>query len=417
MDDNDRSIVTFVSLSHMMVHTYEFAVPILMTVWLLEFSVTAATLGAVVTVGYFLFGVGALPAGMLVDRFGSRPLIFACLIGMALSFLLLGIASNVYVVALALGLWGIAASVHHPAGLTLISKGVSDPGWAYAYHGMAGNVGIAFGPLATALLLLAFDWRLVAALLVVPTVITIGIGLTLSFDETAQVTATDGGGTQSKGEITPSSFVSDTRLLATVGFLTVFAIVMFNGLYYRGVLTFLPDMLGGFLADLDIHLDLFDPDSPYAEEFDLAQYVYVGLLMIGILGQYIGGILTSRIPTERGLVIALGALTILGITYVPAATAGFGPLLVVSALLGVFLFAMQPLTQATIAAYSPAEARGLSFGWTFLAIFGIGSLGATIAGFVLTYASANVLFLVLACFAGTGCLLALSLVVRNRAGE
>ncbi|WP_255167230.1 MFS transporter [Natrononativus amylolyticus] len=414
MNDNDRAIVTFVSLSHMMVHTYELSIPILMTIWLLEFSVTAATLGAVVTVGYFLFGVGALPGGVLVDRFGSRPLIFACLIGMTLSFLALGFSPNVYAIALSLGMWGIAASVYHPAGLTLISKGVGGEGRgrAYAYHGMAGNLGIALGPLATALLLLAFDWRLVVAILVVPTVLTILVGLTLSFDETAAVDP-DAEGVDSKGEITPASFVSDTRLLLTAGFVTVFAIVMFNGLYYRGVLTFLPDMLGNFLAALEVELEVFAEDSPFAEEFDLAQYVYVGLLMVGILGQYVGGLLTDRIPTERGLVIALGALAVLGLTYVPAATAGFGPLLVVSALLGIFLFAMQPLTQATIASYSPPEARGLSFGWTFLAIFGIGALGASVAGVVLTYASATALFLVLAGFATTGCLLALTLTIRE----
>jgi MFS family permease len=412
MNSNERRIVSFASLSHMMVHTYELSIPILMTVWLLEFSITAATLGVVVTVGYFLFGVGALPGGMLVDRFGSRPIILVCLAGMVVSFLLLGVAPNVVGIAVALGVWGIAASLYHPAGLTMISKGVREPGWALAYHGMAGNVGIAFGPLATALLLLAFDWRFVATVLVLPTLATIVVGLLFSFDETAAIEDASEG-RDSKGQISPASLLSDTRLLLSVGFVTVFAIVMFNGLYYRGVLTFLPEMLGDFLAALEVDADFFGEDSPFAEEFDLAQYVYVGLLTVGIAGQYVGGFLTERLPTERGLTIALGTLAILGIAYVPVATAGFVPLLVISALLGVFMFAMQPLSQATIAAYSPPEARGLSFGWTFLAIFGIGALGAAVAGVVLTYASETALFLVLAAFAGAGCLLALSLVIRE----
>lgn len=202
-------------------------------------------------------------------------------------------------------------------------------------------------------------------------------------------------------------------MLLTAGFLGVFAVVMFHGLYYRGVLTFLPDMLGTFLDALDVQLDVFDEDSPFAEEFDLAQYVYVGLLIIGIFGQYVGGFLANRMATERGLVIAFSVLAALAFLFVPAATTGFGPLLAVSALLGVFVFAMQPLTQATIAAYSPVEARGLSFGWTFLASFDIGALGAAVAGVVLTYASETALFIVLASFAVVGSLLALSLVVRS----
>jgi MFS family permease len=201
--------------------------------------------------------------------------------------------------------------------------------------------------------------------------------------------------------------------LLTTGFLGVFAVVMFHGLYYRGVLTFLPDMLGTFLDALDVQLEVFATDSPISEEFDLAQYVYVGLLVVGIFGQYVGGFVANRMQTERGLVVVFSMLALLALSFVPAATAGFGPLLVVSALLGVFVFAMQPLTQATIAAYSPVEARGLSFGWTFLAIFGIGALGASVAGVVLTYASEPALFLILAAFAAAGSLLSLSLVMRS----
>lgn len=63
---------------------------------------------------------------------------------------------------------------------------------------------------------------------------------------------------------------------------------------------------------------------------------------------------------------------------------------------------MQPLTQATIAKYSRPESRGLSFGYTYLAIFGIGALGAAIVGTVLTYTSVSTMFLVLAGFAATG---------------
>ena len=95
---------------HGLVHTYELAVPILLTVWLVEFGVTSATLGTVVAVGYGLFGVGALPAGILVDRFGSRVLIVACTLGMGLSFLLLAVLPGVAGITVALACWGIAAT-------------------------------------------------------------------------------------------------------------------------------------------------------------------------------------------------------------------------------------------------------------------------------------------------------------------
>ncbi len=400
-------------VGHAMVHTYELSIPILMTIWLLEFSTTTAVLGAVVAIGYGLFGIGALPGGLLVDRFGSRVLISACLAGMGLSFLALSLAPNIVGVAVALSLWGATASVYHPAGLTLISNGVEERGRGFAYHGMAGNVGIAGGPLLTAVLLLAFDWRIVAIILAIPALIAAIVGLTITFDPTAAVELTDGE-RERRPPSSPGEFIDETRRLFTIGFLLVFVIVSFNGLYYRGVLTFLPDLLGDFLTAAigDVQPGIFDPDSPLAEEFDLAQYLYAGLLLVGIGGQYLGGRLTDLIEPERGLIIMLTSLTIIGLLFVPAAGTGLWGLLGISLILGFALFAMQPLTQATIARYSMPESRGLSFGYTYLAIFGIGALGAAIVGTVLTYGSASLVFIVLAGCAVSGALFAIVLVTR-----
>ena len=413
MDGNDRSIVGFVMAGHATVHTYELSIPILMTVWLVEFPVTTAELGLAVAVGYGLFGVGALPGGLLVDRYGSRALVSACLAGMALSFLLLGLAPGVVGIAAALGLWGAAASVYHPAGLTLISNGVEARGRGFAYHGMAGNAGIAGGPLVTALLLLAFDWRAVTAVLAVPALFFAVVGFRTEFDPTAAVNLAGG-----EDRSTPDSvagFVGETRRLFTVGFLLVFAVVSLNGLYYRGVLTFLPELLGEFFAVGD-PAPFLGPDSPVAEEFDLAQYLYAGLLTVGIGGQYLGGRLTDAVEPDRGLVGMLAALTVVALTFVPAAAAGVAGLLAVSVALGVVLFGVQPLSQATIAKYSRPEARGLSFGYTYLAIFGVGALGAAIAGAVLAYAPPPAMFAVLASFSAAGGLLAALLASGRLAG-
>ena len=399
MDDNDRSIVGFVMAGHAMVHIYELSIPILMTVWLLEFSTTSAVLGTAVAVGYALFGVGALPGGLLVDRFGSRRLISLCLAGMGVSFLTLSIAPNVVGITVAIAIWGAAASVYHPAGLTLISNGVRERGRGFAYHGMAGNVGIAAGPLLTALLLLVFEWQTVVVILAVPALVAAVAGLSIEFNPTAAVEMTDGGH-ERRPPSSLSEFFAETRELFTVGFALVFVIVAFNGLYYRGVVTFLPELLGDFLTATigDTRLGLFDPNSPLAEEFDLAQYLYVALLMVGIGGQYLGGRLTERIEPDRGMLLMLVCLTTFALLFVPAAETGLWGLLAVSFLLGFALFAMQPLSQATIAKYSLAGSRGLSFGYTYLAIFGGGALGAGIIGTVLTYGSTALLFVVLAGF-------------------
>ncbi|GAA0239314.1 hypothetical protein GCM10009000_063600 [Halobacterium noricense] len=64
-----------------------------------------------------------------------------------------------------------------------------------------------------------------------------------------------------------------------------------------------------------------------------------------------------------------------------------------------FLFGEQPLMQATVADYSSSDTRGLSYGYTYVGVFGVGALGATIAGYILTKASFSWLFVVLAVLA------------------
>jgi len=420
MNANDRAITGFAMAGHAMVHTYELAVPILLTVWLVEFSVTSATLGTVVAVGYGLFGVGALPGGVLVDRFGSRRLIVACLFGMGSAFILLGLLPGVAGIAVALAVWGLAASVYHPAGLTLISKGAEERGAAFAYHGMAANVGIAGGPFLTALLLVIVEWRLAVVLLAIPAFIAGAVGLTVTFDETAAVDddatagedesgerAVDAGKDDASDTATASdvdslaSFVTASRGLFTTGFLTVFVLVLFNGLYYRGMVTFLPEVLSDVLDPL-LAVDpaaAIGPvaDSPAASEFDLSKYLYAGLLAVGVAGQYVGGKLTDAIEPERGLAGMLTLLVAIALLFVPA-SGSLPTLLAISVALGFALFGLQPLSQATIAKYSPPAYRGLSFGFTYLAIFGIGALGASLAGAALTYGSQTTLFVMLAGF-------------------
>ena len=103
------------------------------------------------------------------------------------------------------------------------------------------------------------------------------------------------------------------------------------------------------------------------------------------------------------------ALALIAALYWPAANAGLAPLLAISALLGFFLFVVQPLYQATVAEYSPAEARGLSYGFTYLGVFGVGALGAALTGAVLDLFSEAVMFGVLAALAALGALLAVQL--------
>ena len=409
---NDRAITALVMLAHGLVHTYEMAVPIFVVIWLTEFDlinlgvaqfdVTTATVGVIVTLGYGLFGAGALPGGIVVDRIGSRRLITGCLLGMGGSYILLGLAPSMVVIALALVLWGLSASVYHPAGLSLISKGVEQRGTGLAYHGVAGNLGIGLGPLVAAVLLLVAEWRTVALVLGIPALLAALYASRASFDETAAVTAaTDGGSKASSGLDSLGEFLTESKHLLAGSFLLVFVVVMCSGLYYRGVLTFLPELLRTLPGFEPIPIETLLPPSVLSalgieagtgQTLKPQDYFYAGLLLIGVFGQFAGGKLSDRIPVEYGIAGSFLLLAVLAVLFVPVSAMGLGPLAVLGALLGIALFVVQPMYQASVAEYTPAGTRGLSYGFTYLGVFGVGALGGGLAGSILAFANATTLF-------------------------
>ncbi|MFB6157096.1 MAG: MFS transporter [Haloferacaceae archaeon] len=419
MNRDERAAVGLAMAAHAMVHTYELTIPLFLTVWLVEFAtvdlgvvsfgVNAATLGLVVTAGYGLFGLGALPGGLLVDRVGSTRLIAGSLFGMGGAFLALWLAPGMASVAVALLVWGAAASVYHPAGLTLLSTAVDERGAAFAYHGMAGNAGIALGPLCAAVLLLVVGWRTVALALAVPALVAGVYAVRTDVD----------GGAPAVGERTAAGslamFRHDARRLFAGGFVLVLALVMSSGLYYRGVLTFLPEMLAELPGYGPVALSSVVPGVEGDRTLHPARYFYAALLMVGVGGQYVGGKLTDRIPVEYGLVAVFGGLAAVAAAFPLAAAAGGAPLLALGGLLGFVLFAAQPFYQATVAEYTPTDVRGLSYGFTYLGVFGVGAAGGAIAGTVLTYARRGTLFAVLAGFALVGLSLGVTLLRRREA--
>ncbi len=390
---NDRAIARFTMMGHGLVHWFETAIPIFLVVWLAQLEVSVVLIGFVVALGYAPFGLGALPAGILADRFGPKRLVLVCVAGMSLGFVVIALRPSIWTIAIGLMIWGVAASLYHPAGLSLISTGVDSRGTVFAWHGMAGNFGIALGPFAAAVLLIGFDWQFVAAALALPGIVALAYGMKADFDPAAGVETSIN---PSSNALSWSEFLADTRVLFASTFGFVFLIVTFEGLFYRGILTYLPEILHGLpaLATVTVGAELAGIQP--------SDFIYVGLLVIGMAGQFAGGKATERIDCEIGLVGIFLILAAFALVFLPAASLGIGPLLILCALIGFFLFAIQPFYQEAVAVHTPPEGRGLSYGYTYLGEFGLGSASVAVGGLVLGSFTVAAFFFLLSIFAVIG---------------
>ncbi|QKY17342.1 MFS transporter [Halorubrum sp. CBA1229] len=390
MNANDRSLVRFTSLAHGMFHTYELSIPLFVGLWMAEFDVSAAVIGTVIGAGYAFIGLGAPVSGVLSDRFSSRRLILASIGGMGIGFGIVALSRGLVSLAAAVLIWGCFASVYHPAGLSLISRTADARGTVFAYHGVGGNVGTAFGPLLTALLLMFVDWRLAAGALAAVALLVGLAGTRIEFEIGA---AEDAGETGSIADELRKT-ARDSRTLFATAFAVALVGVLLYGMYYRGLLTFLPDVLA---------------ESPALRPFQLldqtvqpAQYVYTALLTVGIGGQYVGGRLTDRVSSTTAFFGFFAVLAGLAAAFPFVRGLGTVPLVGICLLLGFFVYGTAPVYQVVVADNADEAVQGLSYGFTYLAMFGVGALGASLAGFVLTHATSAVLFFLLAGIAGLG---------------
>jgi len=358
MNTAERRLIAYAASAHGLVHIMELTYPAVLSRIEDDFGIRAVVSGGVATVFGWAFGSSAIPAGFLTDRLGSRRVLLYAFVGAAVAAVLVGLSPNEWVLAATLAALGLCIGLYHPAGLSLMAQGVRQRGLALGFHGLAGNLGQAMAPAIAVGLAIAVDWRvafffvaglaaLMALVLSVTTLPVQGEKEVVSVESETPV-----------GHHTEQPEARRNHLL--VPLVLVYVAFVLSGTVYRGAITFLPRHLEDFV-DKDLG----------------AVFVTVALLM-GAVGQLVGGALSQRVRLERlapvlGL-LAIPALVLTGV--------GSGALLVVVAAAFVFFyFAAQPIYTGLIADYAPAGAIGRSYGVSFFAGFGIGGSGGVIAGY------------------------------------
>ncbi len=370
MRREDRRVVAVLGFLHGVVHANILSIPVFLLAWKTEFGVDDVTLGLLAAAGYGFYGLGAVPFGFLADRGTPARLLLLCAGGIAVSMLGVAASPSIPLLAVSLGALGLFSGIYHPTGLSIISRAVAEQGRGMGWHGMGGSLGIAAGPAYVgAALAVGWSWRPVAGLLVIPGLAALAL---LAFSRLPAESST----------AVPDSSRPHVGLLSRA-FAFIVLVYMFAGFAYQGGLTFLPRFVG-------------------AEFFALA-------LALGAIGQVLSGRLVERRQPERilfPLSVAAASLLVL-LAILPPGSAFIAAALV----FGFLLFSLEPLQNTLVTGEVPRSLRGLAFGFTFLSVFGIGSLGAALAGWLLARNATAILFLVLGgCLAASG---AFSLGVRR----
>ncbi len=139
-----------------------------------EWGLSYAELIPYATPGFVAFGVCALFAGWIADKWSREGMMVVFFVGIGSSAVLTSLASEPLQIALGLLLVGIFAAIYHPVGLAMVVHGRKKTGVPLAINGIFGNMGVACAALFTGVLVDIWGWR---SAFVVPGTISIAVGV------------------------------------------------------------------------------------------------------------------------------------------------------------------------------------------------------------------------------------------------
>ena len=340
-------------VAHGASHAFVLVLPAVLVPLRAEFDASFTTLGTVATVSSMLYGLGALPAGLLADRVGAPVLLRVFAAGSALCCGLAAVAPGIWWLAAALALLGAAGALYHPSGLAEVTLNAPGGGREIGIHGGFGNGGTALAPLVAGAMAAAWTWRASYGLAALAAaVLLVALARQVPLDRQLPPQTQAGPGSVGRAA------------LAVVMFLAVA-----EGVVFQGFVTFLP----AFLAEVG-----GVGQAAAAKGGVLAAAV----LLLGVPGQVLGGRLAGAAP--RRLAVRYACL------YAGAVLAGLsvraaGPTVLGVALAGLFSLLIclgQPITNQLVARSTRAGRRGAAYGTYFTLSFGVGALAGSAGGIV-----------------------------------
>ncbi len=139
-----------------------------------EWGLGYADLLKYATPGFLAFGLFALPAGWIADKWSREGMMSVFFIGIGVSSIATAFARTPFEIGLGLFVVGVFAAIYHPVGLAIVVAKWKNTGMRIAVNGVFGNLGVASAALITGYFIDHGGWRIA---FIVPGIVSIAIGI------------------------------------------------------------------------------------------------------------------------------------------------------------------------------------------------------------------------------------------------
>jgi len=282
-DASRRRSIAFLNWAHALDHFVLLIYPTVVIGLEVVYKRPYSELIALSSAAFISFGVFALPAGWLADRWSRRNMMALFYVGCGGALIAVALSPNLYALAGAMFALGIFAAIYHPVGMAMLIEASNARGRTLAFNGVCGNLGVSLAAGISAALATWFGWR---AAFIAPGVIAIATGIFYVW-----VTPDDRHHAKSRKSV-PA--VRLTPRLAAVLFGLFIVIALTAGTVFNVLTIALPKIVD---EDLAKHVPLI-----------LVGSIATAVLVCGGLAQLCVGRLVERIPPHIlfAIITALG---------------------------------------------------------------------------------------------------------------
>ena len=340
------------SFSHMFTVLYATAVLYMPKV----FDMPYGELLGLSSLGLVLFGVAALPAGWLGDRWSQIGMMVIFFLGVGAGAIVVGLADGPSGLFIGLTLIGLFASIYHPVGIAWVVAWAKKQGMTLGINGVFGNVGSAIAPVFVGLMIDYVTWR---AAFIIPGALSIMAAAGLLFVWRA-------GWIKDVTKDRASTGAPDSSAFVRV-FIVLTITMACTGFVYTGLTNTMPKLMEmGLSAAMA---------SSYTEIG-----VFVGIVSgVASLSSIFGGWMADRF-SARAIYIVFWVLQI-PLLFVIVSLSDY-TLLVAILLVLSFMLAFAAAENMLVAHYTPFRWRAVAYGAKFVLALGVGGLTVHLAGWL-----------------------------------
>jgi MFS family permease len=368
-----RLSIGFCCAGHLYSHLFMLLYPTVVLVLPNEFNRPYDELLTLATPGFIAFGLFALPAGRLADRWSAFAMMVVFFIGTGVASILTGLAQTPLQIAMGLTLIGVFASIYHPVGIAWVIRHSVNQGMALAVNGVFGNWGLAVAALSAGALIELSGWR---AAFIVPGVVCALTGVAfLYFARAGAVAVHD----SDRVVHAPAS-----RRQLIQAFSVVAVTALFGGLVFQSTTVGMPkifdERLGGLVSGT------LGVGGLVAMVYFLASFAQLAV-----------GYLMDRYPLKLIYVVVYGLQAPMLFL---AASLFDGPLLIVVLIFACLNVGALPVSDMVVARFAPPKWRSTIYGAKFVVVLGVASLGVPMVAYIHDNTGGfTMLFLVVSAFA------------------